>query len=255
MRKFPKGCEILEQEKNFKFFCILTKGMAKVTKFADQGAQVERSILNLKKQLKKLKIGYKFHHTMVDRASTKSDSSGYFDIEGDPKPFTTISENKVTELETEIARLEKKLSKINIDASNGGESNKRLEIGTLVSGDIFGEMSVLEPFNSVGRGGVQTETNVEVFMVHQSVLQRYPYTCTDKFRKKVEVRAPEYPVDSRIVASVKYVEEWKGYRSGVMRGIKKTRWPINRRRIREVRRGTIITADLETKYTKENVGF
>jgi hypothetical protein len=69
----------------------------------------------------------------------------------------------------------------------------------------------------------------------------------------VEIRSPSYPVDSRLVRSVKHAEEWKGYRSGVMRGIKKTRWPVNRRRIREVRGGTIITADLETKWTKENV--
>lgn len=114
-------------------------------------------------------------------------------------------------------------------------------------------MCILEPFGNFARGGIETDTNVEVLMIHQSVLQRYAYTSTDAFRDKIDTRSAGYPEDSRLLISLKQAEEWKGYKSDVMRGIKKTRWPVDKRRIRTVRGGTIITHDLETKFTKDSI--
>lgn len=127
LRRFPKGCEILEQERSFNFFCILNKGLCKVTKFADEAAQIERVIEHLKKQLQKLRLSYNFHHTLVDRAETKCDSTGYFDIEGDPKPFTTLSEKKAEGLERQIEINSKKLRHAR-ERGCGYSVSKRLQV-------------------------------------------------------------------------------------------------------------------------------
>ncbi|GMH68661.1 hypothetical protein TL16_g04982 [Triparma laevis f. inornata] len=250
-RKFNKGVDVVNQDEGFDYLCVLTKGLCVVTKFADRIAQVRRVLEGLKKDLKNIKLNYKFHHTMVDRAMVKSDSDGYFDIEGDEKPFKTFTEQEQLDLEKKIENWEKKMR---IIQSEGGDAaEKRLRVGGLVSNDIFGESSVLEPFKSVAEGSVTTDTNCEVVMVHKTILQRYHYTCTDFFRDGVDKKAIMYPNDSKLIINLKEAEEWLEYKLEVMKKIKKTRWPVNRRRIREVRGGTVITQDLETKFTKDNV--
>lgn len=123
----------------------------------------------------------------------------------------------------------------------------------MVSNDIFGEAAVLEPFRSLAEGSVTTDTNCEVLMVHKTVLQRYSYTRTDQFRVGVKAKAIIYPRDNKLVLNLREAEGWLVYRGETMKGIKKTRWPVNHRRIREVRGGTVIMDDLETKFTKDNV--
>lgn len=126
-------------------------------------------------------------------------------------------------------------------------------MGGLVSNDIFGEAAVLEPFRSVAEGSVVTDTNVEVLCIHKTVLQRYPYTCTDQFRSGVRLKSIIYPRDNKLVMNLNDAEAWLGFREETMKSISKTRWPVSKRRIREVRGGTVIMDDLETKFTKDNV--
>ena len=188
---------------------------------------------------------------MVDRAMVKSDRDGYFDIEGDEKPFKTFTEEEQSNLEKKIETWENKMRII--QSEEGDTAEKRLRVGGLVSNDIFGESSVLEPFKSIAEGSVTTDTNCEVIMVHKTILQRYHYTCTDFFREGVDKKAILYPNDTKLIINLKEAEDWLEYKLQVMKKIKKTRWPVNRRRIREVRGGTVITKDLETKFTEDNV--
>ncbi|GMH90005.1 hypothetical protein TrVE_jg7067 [Triparma verrucosa] len=250
-RKFNKGVDIVTQDQGFEYFCVLTKGLCVVTKFADRMAQVRRVLEGLKKDLKNVRLNYKFHHTMVDRAMVKSDRDGYFDIEGDEKPFKTFTEEEQSKLEKKIETWENKMRII--QSEEGDTAEKRLRVGGLVSNDIFGESSVLEPFKSIAEGSVTTDTNCEVIMVHKTILQRYHYTCTDFFREGVDKKAILYPNDTKLIINLKEAEDWLEYKLQVMKKIKKTRWPVNRRRIREVRGGTVITKDLETKFTEDNV--
>jgi hypothetical protein len=250
-RNYVKGVELVEQGAPFEYLGILTMGLCGCTKFADRAAQICRNIADLEKQLKRLQISYKFHHTLRDRAVTKRDQNGYYDIEMDPKPFETVTEREKDEIQEQIEMWSSRLRKL--EREGGDSKDRRLRVGSLVSGGIFGETCVLEPFESLAIGGIESDTNCEAILIHKSVLQRYDYTGTDEFTELVGKKAPLYPEDSRLVDQLKQCEDWQDYRHSVMKEVKKTRWPVDRRRIRKVTGGTIITHDLETKFTAKNI--
>ncbi len=249
--KRGKDNVIIEQGEPSEFLCVLRKGLCRVTKFADRAAQILRNIADLNKELKRLQAGYTFHHTLRDRAKVKSEEDGWFDIEEDSKPFQTITESEQEDVTKQIAMWESRLRKL--EREGGDTKDRRLKVGSLVSGDVFGESSVLEPIESLSVGGVESESNCEIIMIHKSILLTYDFTGTDEFLDKVRRRAPIYPEDNKLIEDLQYAEEWIGYKQNIMKGIKKTRWPVDGRRIRKVTGGSVIMPDLETKFTKHNV--
>ena len=118
VRRFPKGTEVVRQDTSFDYLCVLTKGLCQVTKFADRTAQVRRVLNGLRADLHKLKLNYKFHHTMVDRAIVKVDEDGYFDIEGDDKPFSTVTEEEMEALSAKIELWEKRMAAIEAEGGD-----------------------------------------------------------------------------------------------------------------------------------------
>jgi len=198
-----------------------------------------------------VQVSYKFHHTLRDRATVNADEYGHFDIEHDKKPFQTVTESEQEEITQMIEMWKSRLRRL---AREGGDSrDRRLRVGSLVSGGVFGEMCVREPFESLAIGGIETDTNVECVLLHKSVLQRYDYCGTDEFMDYVKKKAPMYPEDSKLVDQLRQCEEWQGYKVGVMKEVRKVRWPVDKRRIHSVRGGTVIGRDLETKFTAQNI--
>lgn len=88
------------------------------SQFADRTAQARRILDGLRKDLHKLKLNYKFHHTLVDRAKVNTDEDDYFDIEGDTKPFSTITEEEQQALEKKIEVWERRMRSIEAEGGD-----------------------------------------------------------------------------------------------------------------------------------------
>jgi len=241
IKRLQKGTQLVTQAEPVDYFCILTKGVCNVLKFADGKAQIERSIKNLNKELRRYNTRYSFHHSMRNR-NINDDVPV---IESVRSPFKTHSEERIEEIHQEISMLKLKLKKIVVSGEN---ENRRLKLTSLIPGDIFGEACIISPHSPLGMGSIECDTNCEVLMVHKSVMQQFDACGGEDFLDAVVRKAPIYPADAKLVDSMVQAKEWSDYKVEVMKGIKKVRWPVNNERIRNVRGGTVIDRDLTLKF-------
>lgn len=241
IRKFPKGSSIVQQSRDVNYFCVLTKGVCSVLKFADGLADINRQIEDYESMLKKFSTQYSFHHSMRNR-NVNDDVDV---LESVTTPFKTSSEERIEELEMELGILRMKANKME---KLGDGDNRRLKLTTLIPGDIFGEACITTPYAPLSLGSIECETNCEVLMVHKSVLYQFSACSDDDFREAINRAAVIYPADPKLIDSISLAQEWKDYKGEVMKGIKKVRWPVNRERIRMVRGGSVVDRDLTLKF-------
>ena len=132
-------------------------------------------------------------------------------------------------------------------------------------------MCVLDPVNCAAVRGIVCETNCEIRARYvrdtceirarthdprgDAAAQRYTYTGTSEFHEILKRRAPIYPENNKLLDDddMKEAEEWQKYMEEMIKGLNEDKWPIDKRRIGEVRGGTGIVPAIECKWTPQNV--
>jgi len=193
-------------------------------------------------------VTHSFHHSMRDR-NVNQDNLGGGVIESARSPFKTASEERVEEIEQEIGVWKMKAKKME---KLGENQNTRLKLCNLIPGDIFGENAVINP-QSLTLGSIECDTNVEVLLVHKNILHQFDVCGDEGFLESLGKKAVIFPADPKLIDSMEKAQEWKDYKEQVVKGIKKSRWPVARERIMSVRGGTVISADLTLKFGPQTV--
>ena len=156
---------LVEQSKEVEYLYFLTKGIVTVRKYADVYAQTKREIAACDKEIERIKTKYYFHHLLLADVKAKS---------------TTVQVNRGYSSGTKQARVRckrenllqrlRKLENGNIAAT---DITKTIDVARIMPPGIFGEVSVTIPDKGAAVGSVESDTIVEVLMLHKVALQTF----------------------------------------------------------------------------------
>merc|ERR1711871_385592 len=105
---------------------------------------------------------------------------------------------------------------------NGKKANDS-DITQLYWPRFFGEICLLDPDKCINLGTVKADSACEVFAIHKNQLQTFH--IGEDLIHKITARQIQYPDDNALMAKIDTDKFWVKYRSEIMKGIPRNRWP------------------------------
>ena len=210
---------LVEQSKQVDYLFFLTKGIVAVRKYADVYAQTRREIAACDKEIERIKTKYCFHHLLLADAKKGVSENGEL--------VMTAAELSKYELETQRSLLMQRLRKLESGAS-AADMTKTIDVARIMPPGIFGEVSVLIPENGTAVGSVESDTIVEVLMLHKVALQTFK--ISSEFVERVSRKGVrgKYPADDDVLRQLRQMEVEKKAQQKVLCHIKASRRTLQR---------------------------
>lgn len=204
---------LVEQSKEVEYLYFLTKGIVTVRKYADVYAQTKREIAACDKEIERIKTKYCFHHLLLADVKTKSTT-----VTGEPR--MTAAELSKHELDAERENLLQRLRKLENGNIAATDITKTIDVARIMPPGIFGEVSVTIPDKGAAVGSVESDTIVEVLMLHKVALQTFKISSDFVERVGRKGVRGKYPDDDDVVRQLRHLEVDKKAQKKVLRDIK-----------------------------------
>merc|ERR1712216_293068 len=206
MRVLPPHAVLVEQAAAPSELIFLTKGMCRVTKYADCGAQIRRRIEEMNHELERIAMKYTYHNSLkdcsakgdatmtADHSTTRAGNSippGAFDQAMASQ--VTLAEQRRGELKHSIRKSERELAALAKAGEDKADKSLTGEVGMLMPPGICGEMGVVYPHKGIALGSVIADTMVECLVLHKVHIQTCDVTLDwlQHLRRKARIIYPE----------------------------------------------------------------
>lgn len=241
VRTFRSGKVILQQGQKPMFLYLIMKGMCRSYKRKNTTEIISKRLEEAKERAERHDLKYTYHHKLrrvLRPGKVQIDPAAPATVNKEilkRGQHLTETEARRYELGLEIARLEAQLLKaqqqeakeqseeVSLDEEAPSITAKLVEISTLSWPMLFGEACILDPEHGVSRGTIVSDTTCDVFMIHKTQIQTFK--VESELLERVACRAVRYPADDDLAASIARKGKWTDYKSELMKGISKARWP------------------------------
>lgn len=104
-------------------------------------------------------------------------------------------------------------------------------VATLYPPAIFGEQAILNPEEGFAQGSVIADTYVELLVLHKRQIDAsvLPKNVRDLVREK----SVRFPSNHEVYLTAQKEKHWDKFRAKLMRKVNKTKWPVDRTKLRE----------------------
>ena len=215
IQNFKAGDIILEQGARPHFLCFVVSGVCKVSKRPNGTDILIRRLKDAKSKAEQFDLKYVYHHRLRNVLSRAPEELIPPKLRG--VHHLTQPELMREQLRSEIIKLEAMLSR---KANEENTSEGLLDICDLYWPRVFGEACLLDSTTTgVSLGRIHTETNTELFMIHQKQLQTFQ--MDERTIQNLEKMGIIYPDDECLAKEQDAKREWQTLRRSLIKDITK----------------------------------
>ena len=215
IQSFKAGDIILEQGARPHFLYFVVSGVCKVSKRPNGTDILIRRLKDAKTKAEQFDLKYAYHHRLRNVLSKAPEEQVPPKLRG--VHHITQPELMREQLRSEISKLEAMLSR---KANEENSSEGLLEICDLYWPRVFGEACLLDSTTTgVSLGRIHTETNTELFMIHQKQLQTFQ--IDERTLQNLEKMGIMYPDDESLAKEQEAKREWQMLRKSLVKDITK----------------------------------
>ena len=213
IQNFKAGDIILEQGAKPQFLYFVVSGVCKVSKRPNGTDILIRRLKDAKSRAEQFDLKYAYHHRLRNVLSRAPEEQIPPKLRG--VHHLTQPELMREQLRNEISKLENMLSR---KSNEDNLSEGLLEICDLYWPRVFGEASLLDSTaTGVSLGRIHTETNTELFMIHQKQLQTFQ--IDERTLENLEKMGIMYPDDETLAKEQDAKREWQSLRKSLVKDI------------------------------------
>ena len=266
-KAIPEKTIIMRQGDQPSHFHILRKGIVKVTKTPSRFLELQEKKSQVENDIKRIETLYSYHHTLEPkhklfdihnqeednrfnnkRSKTENTRKRKPTSFERAKNYKTPTEEHLIQLKFSLQKITQSIQRLEAQCMVGKEAKIVYPVKDLLPLAYFGEECVIDPTEDCRSNGTfTTDLKSEFLRFHKVVFQSFE--ISDVFVSRWQAKATKYPQNLEIHQYFNENANWEKEKSRIFDFIKKTKWPISKRIIKDLGGGKQKIDDSLTENT------